>query len=501
VESAHFHGKFQLPEKHVKTKSYKESEALYGAHTARAESLLMSAEGQRLAPSRQGALFSLGSVAPGDRHRYTPPPERRSEHALLDAVFDLAGRAADSAVDMGALEDRLGLKRPAILKAVGTLMTSGVLRKSEIAYYPGRRSVTLYVFVPADDLPSAPPPALSAEPPQLDLPMGEDLFNQAVQLRYDPMLDRNMPWKGERLVVFNLTALLRSGRTGANIQIIQTQIRQGKRYCQAEARAAAGTMLAGVLDLRPLVVLLTLVRQHLKALDGRPAENLFTIRLRDICEAMAIESSSSNIRATFAQIKRWWQTTYLIIDDLYGMFDWAPNLFDKGQGFSVISGLDYVSWIGRNGVTPEMIRVRLHPPIYEALKESDRALSVHKEIIQDRELHPLRHKLYYWCRRVVQHEHEPRQFLLDHVREEIDPKKPLPEFRREIREALAPEMEAGRPYQARVPGYRLWYQPNERRPKNDLLLIGADPRDGIVGEGSAYARRQIAQEQSSGEGE
>jgi hypothetical protein len=453
----------------------------------------MGAEGQRLASSRQGALFSLGSVAPGERHRYALPPERRTDHALLDAMFDLAGSAADYAVDMGALQDRLGLKRPAILKVVSTLMASGVLHKSEIAYYPGRRSVTLYVLAPPDELPPPYPPALAAEPPQLDLPIGEDLFNQAVQLRYDAMLDRNMPWKGERFVVFNLTALLRSGRTGANTQIVQAQIRQGKRYCQAEARAAAGTMLAGVLDLRPLVVLLTLVRQHLKALDGRPAENLFTLSLRDICEAMALEGSSSNVRAVFAQIKRWWQTTYLIVDDLYGMFDWAPNLFEGGQGFSVINSLDYVSWIGRDGVTPEKIRVRLYPPIYQALMESERALSVHKEIVQDRQPHPLRHKLYYWCRRVVQHEHEPRQFLLDHVREEIDPKKALPEFRRELREALAPEMEPTRPYQARVPGYRIWYQPNEARPKHDLLLIGADPRDPIVGEGSAYARRQIAQ--------
>ena len=461
----------------------------------------MGVEGQKLAATRQGALFSLGSVAPGERHRYTLPPERRSEHALLDALFDLAGSAADYAVDMGSMEDRLGLTRPAILKAVSSLIATGVLHKSDLAYYPGRRSVTLYILAPPDELPPAPLAALTAEPPQLDLPMGQDLFNQAIQLRYDPVLDRNMPWKGERLVVFNLTALLRSGRTGANTQIIQTQIRQGKRYCQAEARAAAGTMLAGVLDLRPLVVLLTLVRQHLNALDGRAAENLFTINLRDICEAMAIEGSSSNIRAVFAQLQRWRQTTYLIINDLYGMFDWAPNLFNKGEGFSVISGLEFVSWIGRDGVTPELIRVRLYQPIYEALMESERALSVHKEIIQDRQPHPLRHKLYYWCRRVVQHEHEPRQFLLDHVREEIDPKKSLPEFRREIREALAPEMVPGGPYQARLPGYRIWYQPNLARPKHDLVLVGADPRDPIVGEGSAYARRQLAGKPEPTEGE
>ena len=173
---------------------------MYGPRTGRAITLLMGVDGQNLAAGRRGALFSLGSAAPGDRHRYVLAPERRSEHALLDALFDLAGSAADYAVDMGQLEERLGLRRPAILKAVGTLLSSGLLVKTELAYYPGRRSVTLHVLVSPDELSPASVPALPAEPPQLDLPIGDDLVRQAIQLRYDAVLDRNMPWKGERLI-------------------------------------------------------------------------------------------------------------------------------------------------------------------------------------------------------------------------------------------------------------------------------------------------------------
>jgi hypothetical protein len=424
------------------------------------------------------------------------PVQQRTPLAFLDALFDLAGTSPDSAVDMHSLQERLELQRPTILNVVGQLILEGLLLKTEIAYYPGRRSVTLYVLVPPDDIPLS-DTRVPAKPTsaQLDLPMAELLVQKAVQLRYDPVLDRNMPWKGERLIVFNLTALLRSGRTGSETQVVRAQIRQGKRYCHAEARAAAGTMVAGVLDLRPLIVLLTLVRQHLKALDGRPAENIFTIGLRDVCEAMAIEPSSSNIRAVFAQLKRWWQTTFMIVDDIYGMFDWAPNAFEVGQGFSVISGLNYVSWVGRDGATPDILQVRLFQPIYEALLESDRALSVHREILQDRRPHPLRHKLYYWCRRVVQHQHEPREYLLDHVRGEIQPGKSLNAFRRELREALAEEfVVAEQAYRARLPGYLFWYQPNLKRPKHDLIRAAADPRDPIVGEGSAYARRHLTGE-------
>jgi hypothetical protein len=479
------------------SKRYKGSEGVYGARTARAFALLTGPEGRALAKSRQGALFSLGAVAPSDRGRYSLPIQQRSALAFLDAFFDLAGASQDSAVDMHSLQERLELQRPTILNVVGQLISAGLLLKTDIAYYPGRRSVTLYVLVPPDEAPSPTGIEISTKlaASQLELPMAELLVQKAVQLRYDPVLDRNMPWKGERLIVFNLTALLRSGRTGSETQLVRAQIRQGKRYCQAEARAAAGTMVAGVLDLRPLIVLLTLVRQHLKALDGRPAENVFTIGLRDVCEAMAIESSSSNIRAVFAQLKRWWQTSFMIVDDIYGMFDWAPNAFEVGQGFSVISGLNYVSWVGREGATPEIIQVRLFQPIYEALLESDRALSVHKEILQDRKPHPLRHKLYYWCRRVVQHQHEPREYLLDHVRAEIQPAKSLNAFRRELREALAEEFVAAeQAYRARLPGYILWYQPNPKRPKHDLIRAAADPRDPIVGEGSAYAKRHLTEE-------
>ena len=469
---------------------------VYGARTARAFALLTGPEGQALAKERRGALFSLGSVAPGDRARYAVPVQQRSALAFLDAFFDLAGASPDSAVDMQSLEGALGIQRPTILNVVGQLIAAGILLKTDIAYYPGRRAVSLYVLVPSDDVPQPIDADLVATPAvgQLELPMAELLLQKAVQLRYDPILDRNMPWKGERLIVFNLTAVLRSGRTGET-EIVRAQIRQGKRYCQVEARAAAGTMIAGVLDLRPLIVLLTLVRQHLRALDGRVAENLFTIGMRDICEAMAIEPSSSNIRAVFAQLKRWWQTTFMIVDDIYGLFDWAPDAFEVGQGFSVISGLSYVSWVGREGTTPDILQVRLFQPIYEALLESDRALSVHREILQDRKPHPLRHKLYYWCRRVIQHQHEAREYLLDHVRAEIQPAKSLNEFRRELRDALAHEFVAAeQAYRARLPGYLLWYQPNPKRPKHDTLRAAADPRDPIVGQGSAYAKRHLAGE-------
>jgi hypothetical protein len=478
------------------SKRYMNSEGVYGARTARALALLTGPEGQGLAKLRRGALFSLGSVPPSDRPRYILPVQQRTALAFLDALFDLAGISPDSAVDMHSLQERLELQRPTILNVVAQLISGGLLLKTDIAYYPGRRSVTLYVLVPPDDLPLS-DVGVPSKPAstQLDLPMAELLVQKAVQLRYDPVLDRNMPWKGERLIVFNLTALLRSGRTGAETQLVRAQIRQGKRYCQAEARAAVGTMVAGVLDLRPLIVLLTLVRQHLKALDGRPAENIFTIGLRDVCEAMAIEPSSSNIRAVFAQLKRWWQTTFMIVDDIYGIFDWAPNAFEVGQGFSVISGLNYVSWVGRDGATPDILQVRLFQPIYEALLESDRALSVHREILQDRKPHPLRHKLYYWCRRVIQHQHEPREYLLDHIRAEIQPSKPLNAFRRELREALAEEFVAAeQAYRARLPGYLFWYQPNLKRPKHDLIRAAADPRDPIVGEGSAYAKRRLTEE-------
>jgi hypothetical protein len=485
-----------MPKSVELSKRYRNSGGVYGARTARAIALLKGPEGQTLAKTRSGALFSLGAVAPSDRSRYTLPLQQRSALAFFDALFDLAGSSPDSAVDMRSLQERLGFQRPTILSVAGLLISAHLLLKTDIAYYPGRRSVTLYVLVPPDEVPTPDDPQIpKPASTQLALPMAELLVQKAVQLRYDPVLDRNMPWKGERLIVFNLTALLRSGRTGFETQLVRAQIRQGKRYCQAEARAAAGTMVAGVLDLRPLIVLLTLVRQHLQALDGRTAENIFTINLRDVCEAMAIEPSSSNIRAIFAQLKRWWQTTFMIVDDIYGMFDWAPNAFEVGTGFSVISGLNYVSWVGREGATPEILQVRLYQPIYEALLESDRALSVHKEILQDRKPHPLRHKLYYWCRRVIQHQHEPREYLLDHVRAEIQPAKSLNAFRRELREALAEEfVPAEHAYRARLPGYLLWYQPNLKRPKHDLLRAAADPRDPIVGQGSAYAKRRLTEE-------
>lgn len=474
----------------VKTRTYDVKRAAYDPRTARAISLLQAHVGQALAKSRRGALFSLGEVPASGRNQFPFDPARRPENSFLDALFDLAGSSPDYATDVSSLEEHLGVSRPAILKACSKLISLGLLVKAEVAYYPHRRAVSVYVLQPEVAAPS-PPPLTAVIPVQTEMPIGEELLRQAVTLRYDTRLDRTLPWKGERLIVFNLTALLRSGRTGPDTQSISLQLRQGKRYCQAEARAAAGTMLAGVLDLRPLIVLLTLVRQHLVALNSNVVpENLFQIRLRDICEALAIDPSSSNARAIHAQLERWLTTTFRIVDDLYGIFDWVERegVGALSRGFQVFSGFDALSWAGQEGLTPDVIQVRLYPPIFQALRGTDRVLSVHKEILQDRKPHPLRHKLYYWCRRVVQHSHEPREYLLDHVRSEVTPKKPLPEFRRELREALAEHAKQGESFRAWLPGYRLQYQPSPRA-KHDVISIWADPRDPVVGEDTNFTRR------------
>src|ERR1700677_1665345 len=94
------------------SKRYVDSEGVYGVRTARAVALLTGPEGQGLARTRRGALFSLGVVAPSDRSRYTLPLQQRSALAFLDAVFDLAGGSPDSAVDMHSLQERLELRRP-----------------------------------------------------------------------------------------------------------------------------------------------------------------------------------------------------------------------------------------------------------------------------------------------------------------------------------------------------------------------------------------------------
>src|ERR1700683_2576500 len=225
-----------MPKSVVLSKRYHNSEEVYGARTARAFALLKGPESQALASSRHGALFSLGAVGPGDRSRYALPVQPRSALAFLDALFDLATASPDSAVDMQSLQLQLQLQRPTILNVVGQLIAAGLLLKTHIAYYSGRRSVTLYVLVPPDEVPHLREAEVSSadSPGQLQLPMAELLVQKAVQLRYDPVLDRNMPWKGERLIVFNLTALLRSGRTGSETQLVRAQIRQGKRYCQGE---------------------------------------------------------------------------------------------------------------------------------------------------------------------------------------------------------------------------------------------------------------------------
>jgi hypothetical protein len=250
------------------------------------------------------------------------------------------------------------------------------------------------------------------------------------------------------------------------------------------SRAADGILLPTVFDLRLLVVLMTLVWKDIDVQNGQMGPNLFTVGLLDICDALHVESLSGNATSICQRLMRWRHTRFELIEDRSGVFEWAYDIFRPGVAFSVLSHLCPAG----GGATPDRIQFSFSRPVFEALGRKERTLSVHSDIIASREIRALEMGLYLWCRRVGKHNHEPREYRLDHLREEIAPRKTITQFRKEFRTVFSKHTPRGQPFVASISGYHIRYRPDTKRPKRDLIVTFADHADHIVGKDSAYSR-------------
>jgi len=198
-----------------------------------------------------------------------------------------------------------------------------------------------------------------------------------------------------------------------------------------------------------------------------------------------------------------------------GALEWAKGI-ELEEEFSIVSRINTVKFLRTEGGSPEIIQVWLDPFMLAALCDLDRNFIIHPEILRDRKPKPFMHLYYYWCRRVVQLDHEEKIFTLEHLNRELQPDQTdLRRFRaatlevmeeweikdipahypsklllsgqeRLIREAGTPVSARKRGKKslmiARIPGYLLRYS-------NDELGVWVDPDDELIGEPN---RRRIA---------
>lgn len=434
-----------------------------------------------------GALFELGDCTQEDlpalfRVLELYPKQRE----LLQGLFDLCA-AGEGATDMPSLCEHLNIARPTVLQRLSRLVELGLVSSEMKQVYQGARSVNVYRVQRPPALPEALPgqqenaPAAteSAQQSELDF-VGQDLVGHR-ELHYHPEVHRRMKWKADRLIVLSFLAGLRVGKTGVEVHRKETRIYMGDRYFNLEVRAPTGSFIPSVVDLRVLIVVFSLIRDSLShAKSVVSAEEGYLIKMSEICAAMGLEPLPGNKRHLYEQLHRWRSSEFLITGD-HGALSFASDTFEEHHSFNVIAELHVLKHVSAEGKTPELIHLTLPSGILKELRDRNRTLSIHQQILRERKPKPNYHLVYYWCRRVVQHADTPKIFSLTHLHREIRPHLTLKRFRAEFLEVLRDHQVNAMEQSAKIPGYLLRY--NRER---DEVAIMADPQDPIVGENSPH---------------
>ena len=428
---------------------------------------------------RIGSQFSLGSVSHDDlprllhhvRHHASSRISRDRQRQILEAWIGLCGESHDGVVDRDTLCEHLDITRPGLIHHLKALERLGMVQRTERRPDSTRRRVVCYELrVPAGTAPAPEIPDLfdgalvglgdadTARREETDALQA--LFRRADSVTCAPAAPEKTTFKGERLTVFTLAPALNVGRQEVTTKT--TRIWRGSRSFVVTVRALTEHRIPNVHDLRPFVVAWTLARDQLPYLEGNvPAHPVFVISLRTICQQMGFDHpNANNLRQTFNRLRRFRSSEWQLTDDRYNVLKnfRTGGMLERDKYMSFISDLEVVSTVGAHGKTPEVIAITFHPALTPVLTDSSRSLTLHKEFIQGkyREFDQL---VYQWCRQIVQHNHEPREYAIDRIHREAHPSIGRTQFRHGLERMATdpryhPVRDAGYPMLT-IPGYLL----------------------------------------------
>jgi len=429
-----------------------------------------------------GSLFTLGECGEIDRkalERTLADSPKLAE--LVRSVFALCKEHPEMMTDITHVRADLGLSRSGLVKRVNALIDEGLMEAKKRTDPRGHRNVYVVLSPAEAELRKS---AATIEPHEQNaalVPQVPALFPDLPEVE----MPEKFIGKGERFLVFTLASALRLGRTGKNLQYRRVRLRLKRGWCDLEVRAAANSYIPSILDTRPLIAALTLVREYANNIEGGKSQDQgHVVRMADICCAMGLDPSPSNKNACFAQLARWRSSEFVIRAVMRNALDFASDLFEIDRYFSVIDDLT-VEHVTDSGKTVNRVHIVFNPRIIKTFGHYWRYLTVHHEILRARQPKALWLMLYFWCRRVVRHEfREPMDIPIERLQKELHAESPLRRFKQQLGELIQENQVEGSPHTAKIPGYFISWAPREGK-----VAFCADPQDPVVGRNSLAEQR------------
>lgn len=417
-----------------------------------------------------GSIFSIGQCGLDDKAEFAKVIEQKKQREVVAAIFWLCERHPELQTDLSRLCDRLELSRSGLMARVNALIKQGYITMEKVYFDKGHRN--FYSLKAPREIAIAVSSNPNLEESNQLKKWREDLFKGV------PVVDvpERLVAKGDRFLVFALAPALRLGNKGANLTYKRTKVYYGKGSFETEARATEDTILAGVLDMRALASAQTIIRHRITNVEsGEPTDRGFVIEMRDICRIMGLPDTAPNKNAVFDQLSRWKTTEFVIRSVSNKAIDFASEFYEIDVYFNVIDELT-VQHATRSGKTAQKVNVVFNPRLLNIITNNSNILTVHDEIMRDRNPSPLLHLLYYWLRSFVRHRwDEAMTISARQLHAQLRREVPFSVFQRELLNLLEKRPRRA-PGVAALPGYLVAYD----KEKGEIHMK-ADPDDQVVG--------------------
>lgn len=430
--------------------------------------------------TRKGALFSLGNVVRAedlDWFFLTYNQSKLAPHRqFIQAIFNLCTDDPEHITDMETVCEAINKSRPSINKYLKKLKAIGVVEEGTVRL-EGTRTRNCYSLV-ANKLMTD---GKSDEVKEVLLDGNHTYHPAAVNYPFlAPFDDDNIKIQGDGLVVFQFFPALRIGTTGKNNQgAISQTIQIGRDLYELSIRAPEGQLIAGVLDLRYLIVVFSLILERIH-LHGECGPE-FGIRIEEICNFMGKDLSGGNKSAVQAAMQRWKSTEFKITGMPDRVRERYGSAIELDSYFNLFSSLVILSDMRGGRKVPIGFKITLDHATLQRIQKEGMTLVVHRELLQESTPNPTWHAIYYWCRRAVKYQRRAqieRPWSLAHLHREIDPDRRINVFRQSLEEFLQAQAVEGKDF-SRYMGYCFRADTDERG--KPAYWIWADESDYLVG--------------------
>ncbi|MEJ1487111.1 MAG: hypothetical protein RPU72_01910 [Candidatus Sedimenticola sp. (ex Thyasira tokunagai)] len=432
---------------------------------------------------RRGSIFSLGELADATLEELLLVVDNNfpKAAAVFQAILDIALEDTERRTDMASVCDQANVNSNQAAYRMKQLVTAGFATKgyeepSALERSHKKKRCILYTLCKPDTTVMAVANRRSFTPEKIP---------EQLSLRMGEHIPAKIPWKGERLSVFTLLAAFRLGnraQKGAESKLVPIYI--GKERFDVEVSTEVGKATLGILDVRVLIAVFSLIHAHHQRGD-LPKNGDLAVTLKEIIDRLpGWEDCGARRRQVLSSLQRAESTGFLIRTDGSSLVDHFDGQVSINEKFRLITKIRWVSFKQNGSELPEAIALKLDDDLYARLigQEAENLLSIHDSALAEK--NPFTLMFYFWCRRAIGHhggKSHPRTII--HLNREITPLYPKWKFKGMVLDMISRHLQVGDT--ALIHGYKVTYSE-----ESDLLWIWPDESDELIGRNSYYALKQ-----------